>query len=153
MKRPRLARIALAALLLAAACTGPKYGGKPVTVVLTTREQLAPIDEESGARAAAAAYVLDLDRWIALDGRERCAEIERLRLRGEDDVAAQRCQDLLADAAPYRASTLTPVEALVQPHLHVFLAERSGQLRFTEFDPVRMDPGRRLVAVSFQTPE
>jgi hypothetical protein len=149
MKNPRLAFLPVIVLVLAAgACRGPEYGGKPVTVVLTTREQArSPGDDDA---PAAVAYLIALDDWIELEGRERVAEIERLRLEGADAAAASR--RLLVDVARFKASTPTPVEARVYPRVHVFLAEQSGAVRFQEFDPVRMDPAKRVVEVSFRSP-
>jgi hypothetical protein len=152
MKKPRLAFLPLILLVVAAgACRGPEYGGKPVTVVLTTREQAhSPADGD--APGAAVAYLIALDDWIELKGRDRFAEIERLRLEGADADAAAACKRLLVDVARFKTSTPTPVEARVYPRVHVFLAERSGAVRFQEFDPVRMDPAKRVVEVSFRSP-
>jgi len=155
----------LAALSAASACdglgvaSGGEYGGKATPVRLSTREQEDARAREASSAAGeslpsgATAYLLDLDRWIGLHGREQIAEIERHRLEGDAGAQAEATKKLLIDLAPYKLSTPTPIEVQVPARVHIFAAAKAGQVRTAEFDPVRMAPTGRLVVVSFEPVE
>jgi hypothetical protein len=143
--------------LLFAACASTKYGGRPVQVTLTTveqeqaaaREAAAGTQEQPGA-GAANAYLLTLDQWLEVDGGERLADIERHRLEGAPDQRRRATTELLADLAPYKCATQTPVDVLVFPKLHVFVAERNGALGREQFDPIHLRD-ERIVVVSIES--
>lgn len=145
-------RILASALIFASAlsCASTQYGGKQVTVTLSTLEQKqasTPEDQRKGANA----YLLTFDQWASLGGRQRMAELERLRLDGKPDELAAGTKKLLAELAEYKRAALTPVEVLVGPRMYVFVASKDSQLRSVEFNPVRAKDGE--VLVSFATAE
>lgn len=157
-RRSILVLASLAAGLASACMMGPEYGGKPVTVVLTTEEQERALHETVPLEASAGpgganAYLLTLDQWLELDGPERAAEIERHRLEGKEDARVAKVKELLGALAPYKCPTLTPARVQVYPRRHLFVASRAGQLSHAEFDPVRLEPPDRKVVVSLESVE
>lgn len=143
---------------LAAACKSTEYGGKPVKVVLTTKEQererLGPVPASASLQSLAAnAYLATLDQWMDLKGRERMAEIERFALEGNERAHADAVKELLIALAPCKCPTPTPAEVLVFPRTHVFVASKANQVRSLEFQPHQLDPDDRKAIVSFETVE
>jgi hypothetical protein len=118
----------------------PRYGGKPVEIVLTTAEQeregLQPV-EAGAAVQGADAYLLTVDQWIELDGAALTTDIERKLLERDEAAVAAAVKRLLHVIAPYKCPKPTRVEVLVSPRRYVFVAFKAGRVRHVEVDPVR----------------
>ena len=135
-----------AATLTLGSCQGPGYGGKGVSVSINVEiSEAVPAsssDEEPTAPKIQG-WVLDLDDWVTLKGKDQFAELKRLsRLKGADEKAAKSHADLrsklISSMDRNRVTTFgsTKVKKRLPKDTLWFVVGYQGELTYDKFDTV-----------------